>query len=170
MHDILSTAKTTSQFKLGDYRLNRFVLSPDQWRGCSLAIPLNWKVVPFTASNVAAIPDDSAGVYSFVVKPGIANHPECSYLLYVGKVESQDFRSRYRQYLGEKATGVQSRRPHVTDMLLKWDGFLSFCYAPIAATAVIESVEDALLAAYLPPANKDFPASVSHAIRRVFAL
>lgn len=170
MHDIFPTAKPGTQFKLVDYRLSRFVLSPDQWRSYSLTLPLNWTVVPFTAPNVAKVPDDCAGVYSFVVKPGIANHPECSYLLYVGKVESQDFRARYRQYIGEKSKGSGSRRPHVTDMLLKWDGFLSFCYAPIATKASIESVEDALLAAYLPPANKDFPASISHAHRRVFAL
>ena len=169
MHDILATAKPATQFKLTDYRMSRFVLSPDQWRGCTLPVVLHWTVVPFTAANAAAIPDNCAGVYSFVAKPGIANHPECSYLLYVGKVESQNFRARYRQYLGEQAKGAQSRRPHVTDMLLKWDGFLSFCYAPIAAPDIIERVEDALLAAYLPPANKDFPASISHAHRRVFA-
>lgn len=169
MHDILATAKPAAQFKLIDYRLSRFVLSPDQWRGCQLPVPLNWTVVPFTTTNAGTVPDNCAGVYSFVVKPGIANHPECAYLLYVGMVETQDFRARYRQYLREKAKGSHSRRPHVTDMLLKWDGFLSFCYAPIVATHVIESVENALLAAYLPPANRDFPASISHAHRRVFA-
>lgn len=168
MHDIFATPLAAHQFRLSDFRLTRFILSPDQWRGCALPVALTWHTVQFSQTNVSAIPDDRVGVYSFVVKPGIANHPECAYLLYVGMVESQDFRERYKQYLHEKAQGAKSRRPHVTDMLLKWEGFLSFCYAPIASTTAIKGVEDALLAAYLPPSNKDFPASISRAHRQVF--
>jgi hypothetical protein len=169
MHDIFPATKSSIGFNLGDYRLNRVVLSPTQWRNFNQSILLNWTVVPFTPTNTSTIPDDCSGVYSFIVKPGIANHPGCSYLLYIGKVEKQNFRARYRQYLREKAEGINSRRPHITDMLLKWDGFLSFCYAPVASETSIENIENELLAAYLPPANKDFPASISHSLRRVFA-
>jgi hypothetical protein len=109
------------------------------------------------------------GVYTFLVQPGIANHPCCSYLLYVGETKNQDFRRRYQQYLREKQAGDESVRPHVTDMLQKWDGFLWFYYATIARADLIEDVENALLTAYLPPTNKEFPAKVGRALRRLFA-
>ena len=50
-------------------------------------------------------------------------------------------------------------------MLEKWDGFLWFCFARIAQADLIEDVEDALLTAYLPPTNKEFPAKVSRALK-----
>jgi hypothetical protein len=104
-----------------------------------------------------------------VVKPGIAHHPGCSYLLYVGKAEDQMLRTRFGQYFTEKSKGAQSRRPHVTEMLLKWDGFLWFYYAPIAKKGRIKHVEEQLLAAYLPPSNRTFPSKIRHSIATLFA-
>ena len=42
-------------------------------------------------------------------------------------------------------------------MLTKWNGYLSFCYAPISDESKIVETEDALIAAYLPPANVEMP-------------
>ena len=165
--DIFS--KPPSTYKLSDFRLTRMVLSPKHWQACKLPVKLAWHRVKFAYGNAVHVPENERGVYTFVVKPGIASHPSCSYLLYVGKVENQMFRSRFRQYLAEKAKGAKSRRPHVTEMLLKWDGFLWFYYAAISKKNKIKTVENRLLAAYLPPSNRVFPSTVRHAVATLLA-
>jgi len=167
MYDIVPHARGRKRRALADFHVKRMVLSPYQWAACSLPVDLSWKAVKFTRRNTTTIPE-AKGVYTFIVQPGIANHPCCSYLLYVGETESQTFRRRYRQYLRERRAGDQSRRPHVTDMLEKWDGFLWFCFATIEKHSLIGDVENALLTAYLPPSNKTFPAKVGHALRKLF--
>ncbi len=167
MDDIFSKPRTS--YQLNDYRLWRMVLSPTQWRSCNVPVKLAWRAVKFDRENVTRIPYDARGVYTFVVKPGIARHPSCSYLMYVGKAENQVLRKRYRQYLTEKAKGERSRRPHVTEMLLKWEGFLWFYYAEIRNKTKIKGVEDQLLAAYLPPSNRTFPSRIRGRVARLFA-
>lgn len=115
------------------------------------------------------VPNNAKGVYTFVVKPGIANHPSCAYMMYVGKTEKQMLRDRFSQYFSEKDKGETSRRPHVTEMLLKWDNFLWFYYAKISDATKIKQVEEELLAAYLPPSNRTFPSKVRHAVAKLFA-
>ena len=100
------------------------VLAPKHWQACKLPVKLSWRGVKFDKSNLNNVPKNAKGVYSFVVKPEIANHPNCAYLLYVGKAQEQALRDRFAQYFDEKAKGDDSRRPHITEMLLKWDGFL----------------------------------------------
>jgi hypothetical protein len=168
MYDIVSHARGRRRLGLADFHLKRMVLSPFQWNACRLPLNLNWTAVKFNRRNRRHIPTNSSGVYTFLVQPGIANHPCCSYLLYVGETETQNFRTRYGQYLRDKRAGDASLRPHVTEMLQKWDGFLWFCYAEINTPNLIEDLENALLTAYLPPTNKDFPAKVSRAMRRIF--
>lgn len=169
MNDIFTTAHDPAAYRLGDYHLKHMVLSPLHWRRFVAPVKVGWQAVPFGQASLSAVPEDQRGVYSFVVKPGIADHPECAYLLYVGMVKDQFFRDRFRQYLRERDAGDRSRRIHVTQMLLKWDGFLWFCYAPIEDEDNIVPAEDALLAAYLPPCNKDFPANVRSELKRLFA-
>lgn len=168
MYDIVSHLRSRSKTNLAEFHVKRMVLSPLQWSACRLPLDLQWKAVKFTQKNVNQIPATCCGVYTFLVQPGIANHPCCSYLLYVGKTEGQNFRKRYTQYLRDRRAGDESRRPHITDMLKKWDGYLWFYYARIDEREVIGDVENALLTAYLPPSNKDFPAKVSMQIRRLF--
>ena len=167
MDDIFS--KPSSAFRLSDFRLSRMVLSPTQWQSCKIPIKLSWRAVKFRRVNATRIPGNARGVYTFVVKPGVAEHPSCSYLMYVGKAEDQVLRDRFRQYFMEKARGEESRRPHVTDMLLKWDGFLWFYYAEISNKTEIKGVEEQLLAAYLPPSNRTFPGTIRRAVARLFA-
>jgi hypothetical protein len=164
MYDIVPHARGRRTRGLGDFHVKRMILSPFQWAACRLPLDLIWEAVKFTHRNMRMIPT-TRGVYTFLVQPGIANHPCCSYLLYVGETENQNFRRRYQQYLREKRAGDESRRPHVTDMLEKWDGFLWFCFARIDQADLIKHVEDALLTAYLPPTNKEFPARVSRALK-----
>ncbi|SRR6266581_2940228 len=164
MYDIVPHARGRRRRDLGDFHVKRMVLSPFQWAACRLPVDLTWKAAKFSRSNMRTIPT-TRGVYTFLVQPGIANHPCCSYLLYVGKTENQNFRRRYQQYLREKQAGDESGRPHVTDMLEKWDGFLWFCFASIEQANLIEDVEKTLLTAYLPPTNKEFPAKVGRALK-----
>lgn len=144
------------------------ILSPGQWCACNLPLSLQWETIRFAKENVGKVPEDRKGVYTFVIQPGIANHPAISYLLYVGKVEKQGFRNRFRQYLGERIAGEKARRVHVTEMLDKWEGYRWFCFAAVDDEGQIEAVEDALLAAYLPPVNKDFPGTISRSIKKLF--
>jgi hypothetical protein len=166
MDDIFFAKKP---YELKDYRLTRMVLSPDQWRSCKLPLELSWRRIKFSRANAHRIPKNARGVYTFVVRPEVANHPSCSYLLYVGKADEQGLRSRFRQYVTERNQGEESRRPHITEMLLKWDGFLWFYYASITKRTKIKAVEDELLAAYLPPANKAFPSKIRRAVAKLFA-
>lgn len=167
MDDIFS--KPPSTYELKDYRLWRMVLSPTQWQSCKVPVKLAWRAVKFHRGNTNRVPNDARGVYTFVVKPGIADHPSCSYLMYVGKAQKQMLRDRFCQYFVEKAKGEKSRRPHVTEMLWKWEGFLWFYYAEISNTTKIKGVEDELLAAYLPPSNRTLPSRVRRAVAKLFA-
>ena len=167
MYDIMPHGRPARRRALAEFHVKRMVLSPYQWAACQLALDLDWEAVKFTPRNMRRVPK-TRGVYTFLVQPGIANHPSCSYLLYLGETQDQDFRKRYQQYLREKRNSDKSARPHVADMLQKWDGFLWFCYARIDQDNIIEDIENTLLTAYLPPTNKDFPANVSRALRRLF--
>jgi hypothetical protein len=167
MDDIFT--KPASTYQLSDYRMWRMVLSPTRWQSCALSVPLQWQPVKFDQANTNQVPDNAKGVYTFVVKPEIANHPSCSYLLYVGKAEKQSLQARFLQYFKHKAKGEQSRWVHITEMLMKWDGFLWFYFAEISDVTKVVETEDELLAAYLPPANRKFPAKIRHAVARLFS-
>ena len=146
---------------LKDYKVPSMILSPTQWEAYQIDIELSWNPVRFDAMHLNSIPADQKGVYSFIVQPSIAQHPLCAYLLYVGKVEKQVFRERYKQYLKEQQKDYRNaRRVHVTRMLQKWKNHLWFCYAPVDDDQLIGQIEDALLAAYLPSHNREFPASI----------
>jgi len=152
-------------YTIRDFKMERMILSPVHWGSFVSPVPLDWEIILFSEDSVNAVPNNTRGVYSFVLQPGIANHPHCSYLLYVGKAKDQVFRARYRQYLQEKEKGIDSRRVHISRMLQKWDGYLWFCYASVDNQDHINEIEDALLAAYLPSHNRMFPSQVRYALK-----
>ena len=139
-------------------------LSPRHWKAYTNLAALDWEYVLFTASHKSKVPDEYGGVYTFVVQPGIANHPICSYLFYVGKAERQSFRERYSQYLHYKRN-LRTKWYHITRMLNYWDGHLWFCYARIDDVTLITPVEQSLQDAYVPPFNKEFRGEVGPAVR-----
>lgn len=168
MHDLaFAPGRIVARHELDPYHIKRMVLSPKQWADCSLPVSLRWEFKKFTEDNSKHIPNDCGGIYTFVVQPNIADHPACSYLMYVGKADNS-LRSRYYKYLEERRLGDASRRPHVEEMLKTWEGYLWFYYAKVDRKDVIHSVEQLLLAAYLPPTNKEFPAEVRRALQRLF--
>lgn len=141
-----------------------FALSRDHWEELDLPVDLEWTIERFDVAARSRIPNDHRGVYTFVVRPGIANHPACSYLFYVGMAERQSLRVRFNQYLRDKRD-TNTRRYHIRDLLNRWDGYIWFCFAKIDNFALISAVEQQLLSAYLPPFNRDFRGNVRPAIR-----
>jgi hypothetical protein len=158
-------------FGLKDYRVERMVLSPSHWNKFKLKHVFCWQSTRFDPANAGKIPANKMGVYSFVVRPEIAAHPHCAYLMYVGKAENQSLRKRFKNYFRElKDT---SRRVHVSKMLRLWQQHLWFCYAPVANVKNIDAVEDALINAYQNISYFGWSAVLvaksSNAARRFFA-
>jgi hypothetical protein len=157
IHDFQLQASELREFQ------RTFIISPIQWAGYVPVVVTDWNLVHFEAGKVDDVPNGACGVYTFLVQPRIANHDHCSYLLYVGRTTEQDFRERFRQYLGEKAS-KKPRRPHITDMLNRWDGYLWFCYAQIQNPNDTKQTEKRLQVAFIPPFNREFPADIRAAV------
>lgn len=162
--DFIATQRTVKDVKY--YHVPRFILCPMHWTGYPGITALTWNRVKFTESNASLIPNDKTGVYSFVVDADVAQHPACSYLLYIGKVKDQNLRARYRQYL--RASTAWKSRPHIADMVEKWSDHLWFCYAEVSDTTVINQLEEDLITAFLPPENRSWPATITHIMRMIF--
>jgi hypothetical protein len=140
-----------------------FFLWHRQWAAYNLSNPFNWEMHPFQRDQTDKIPSDP-GIYSFVIQPGIANHPHCSYLMYVGKAEEQSLRERFSQYFSEKKN-AEKGRPKIVKMLNQYQDYLHFCCSVITETERIEEIEDALLNAFIPPCNDQYPAEISRVMK-----
>jgi len=162
--DFVSISKDAGSIK--DYKIERFILYPVHWQNYPNTIPLTWERLQFTQANAKSVPDDQAGVYSFVAVPGIGQHPSCNYLLYIGMTEKQTFRDRYSQYLREE--NKRKPRMHILKMLKNFSDHLWFYYAPIAEKNLIRQIEDELITALLPPYNYEYPASIKTVMELVF--
>jgi hypothetical protein len=143
-----------------------FRLSKDHWNELTLPLVLDWTVEKFETISKASIPDNKRGVYSFVIEPGIANHPRCSYLVYVGMVEKdgRSFKKRFNEYLNDQK-GLKTRRLNIHDLLSRWEGHIWFCYAPVADSTLIATIEEALIDAFIPPFNKRFTGKIQGAMK-----
>lgn len=156
MHDIL-TDSHAQEFR--NYEVKFMILNPNLWGKYPNRIPLQWHKIKFSPSELSNVPNDSCGIYSFVIIPDIAGHIACAYLLYIGKTE-RNFRTRYREYLDDQDWNKKTNRVHIREMLNKWKDHLWFCYAPISQTSLIKQLEKDLINSYLPPYCKDYPAEV----------
>lgn len=128
-----------------------FVLWPQKWEAYNLRYPFNWEIHPFQREQINNIPNEP-GIYSFVIQPGIASHPHCSYLMYIGQTE-RALRVRFRDYLYEKQNPKGRRK--ILRLLNKYQGYLYFCCSTIAKTEQIIEIEKALRIAFQPPCNSD---------------
>jgi hypothetical protein len=156
--------------KLGDFHLKRMFLYPKFWGEFTLpkGVNLNWHTIKFGEDSNDDNFRNNCGIYSFVVQPEIANHPHASYLLYIGKT-TRPIRDRYLEYKRDlKKEAEETQRPHVTVMLQKWNAHLMFSYAPLMAVKptqkekeLINKTEMALIKAYLPAVNKNFPGEIA---------
>lgn len=129
-----------------------FTLWPKAWAKYPLRRKLSWSRRELSTANKRHIPK-AAGIYTLLIQPGIAGHPSCSYLMYVGK--TKDLRDRFYDY----CTTEKRVRPKIVRLLHKWHGHIRFCYIRIPPRD-LSKVEDALIAAFIPPANSDYPATI----------
>jgi hypothetical protein len=147
----------------GKYHVKRVILSPTRWKRYNNKTPLNWSVVKYEKHQKQKVPNDKGGVYTFVVTPNVGNHPYCSFIMYVGKTEKQTLQQRFMQYFQEEKR-PKGGRPHVKSMLKKWQGYVWFCFAPIDDEGRIESVENDLISAFVPPVNRVYKGLLKEAI------
>lgn len=129
-----------------------FVLWPELWQKYtkSHGFSFDWEENQFLASEVGNIPS-APGLYTFVIQPHIANHPSCSYLMYLGKTK-RTLRKRFREYFREKRR--ESGRPLIVKLLNKYPDNLCFCYTIVENSSLLTEMEKALLDAFLPPCNR----------------
>ena len=135
-------------------------LWPQQWAAYNLPDSLNWEIYPFQRDQIENIPSQP-GVYSFVIQPGIASHPVCSYLMYIGQTE-RTLQDRFKEYFYEQNN--LAGRPKILDLLNLYEGYLHFCCSTIKKKERITEIEKALINAFLPPCNDQFPAETSRVI------
>lgn len=148
---------------LRKYNVGNIVLSPNRWATFKYESELEWIRVKFEQEKIEEIPDDKYGVYSFIVEPGIANHPYCSYLLYIGKAENQSLRKRIAQYFYEP-NDPKGRAP-IQDMITDWLSHLYICFAVIEEVNKIDALENTLIEAFVPPMNQRFRGELGRAVR-----
>ncbi len=131
-----------------------FRLWPRQWRRYSGRDTLDWHLLRLDRSERGSVPDEP-GIYTLLVQPLVAEHPANSYLVYVGKTVSLNV--RFGKYLTteRRVTG----RPRVFRMLNQYSNYVWFCFTRIPR-AQLRNVEDRLIAAFLPPINRQVPAEL----------
>jgi excinuclease UvrABC nuclease subunit len=144
------------QDNVSSHRLS-FILMPKLWQ--EYRVSHNWVMHPCNQAQKSLIPD-IPGIYTLLVQPGIASHPSCSYLMYVGKATS--LKRRFGEYFSERkrATG----RPNIIFLFNKFENNLWFCYTTINKDQ-LSSVENALIDAYMPPLNDQIQAKAKKGIR-----
>lgn len=145
-----------------ELHVRKFVLFPRYWQGYGYADKLDWDAVPFEESSKGSVPDE-AGVYAFVVRPGVAPNLEGSYLQYVG--ETNDLRRRFGEYLGEAAGARKaSTRMRLYRIFDRYDGYVHFTFA-LTEPSRRKEAEEELLRALWPPCNSRLPAEIAPAVR-----
>ena len=133
-----------------------FSLWPQQWKRYNLHYLFNWEIHPFNKDQIRCIPREP-GIYSFMIQPGVASHPHCSYIMYIGRT-CYTLHSRFRRYLREQ--NDPAGRSKVVRFLNKYRGYIYFSCSIISETEQIEKIENELISAFLPPCNSQFPAEI----------
>lgn len=90
------------------------------------------------------------GIYTLLVMPGIATHPACSYLMYIG--QTTDLRRRFYNYLVTEKK--HRKRPKVYRLLSIYEDFIWFCFTEVDADR-LDEYENALMNAFIPPINDE---------------
>lgn len=131
--------------KAGKYE---FRLYPQLWGSTELAgyyAGRNWDTVNFT-SPPPPLPT-SSGIYMFVVGPYCGGLKDHSYIFYVGK--TVNIKTRYAEYLIEKAGGGSNPRKAIMLFLNDFDGYIHFHYTLVPRDEL--EVAEALLKDNLTP-------------------
>lgn len=136
---------------------HRLLLWPRRWREYSELQTLKWEIFTFDEKFRDSVPAEP-GVYAFLIQPRIACNLNVSYLTYVGKTE-RSLRTRFMEYTREAVNDIG--RTHIIDMVKMYrEGYLYFACAVVESGKMCRRVEDELVGAFIPPANKRLPANV----------
>jgi hypothetical protein len=157
--------------KLSDFHLKRMILYPKFWNEFALpdGVNLTWRTLRFGEDSDEPNFVNQCGIYTFIVQPGIAGHPNASFLIYVGKT-TRSLRTRYQEYKRDlKKSPEKSKRPYVVAALRKWQNHLFFSYAPLMQAPstlkddklLITRTENALIKGFLPCVNKEFTGEIA---------
>ncbi len=122
-----------------------FTLWPQRW--ATYSEMHEWKLSKLIASERDKIPIGS-GIYTLLTIPEIANHPACSYLMYVGQTVS--LRRRFGEYLNQEQR--ESGRPKIFRFLKMYSKQVWFCFT-LVDPSLLDATEEGLKNAYIPPLN-----------------
>ncbi len=151
-----------------------FELNIDKWSTISpdvkTTVSSGWQNIKFLNDagtdlnkDIACVPDDCGGVYSFVVRPDVIPGLH-RYILYIGRVQrKKDFslRKRCRNYL-------KDTRPLIAQMRELWGKELYFFYLPLGDDELIKKTEAELLRVIIPPCNSQIPYHYSNVEQPLF--
>jgi excinuclease UvrABC nuclease subunit len=129
-------------------------LWPRQWLAYPNRFTCTWNQSQLIPANQVSIPP-SPGVYTLVIRSGVAGHPFGNYLMYVGKTKS--LQRRFGEYLTSERR--EDGRPKILRLLNRYDPHIWFIYTTTNLND-ITTLEDDLTEAFLPPYNDRFPASI----------
>jgi hypothetical protein len=134
---------------------------PDKWQKFIIiqdSFPCKWKIIKLAEEckddlDLNKVP----GIYTLLVQPGIASHPSCSYLMYVG--QTHNLHLRFLNYL--KYEKRIRKRPNIFRLLNIYDDHIWFCFTKVAPDE-LDKYENGLMNAYIPPVNdvNRFPAEM----------
>ena len=133
-----------------------FTLWPVRWT--TYTEMHEWRLSRLANSESGNIPN-VPGIYTLLAMPGIANHPGCSYLMYVGKTNL--LRRRFGEYLNKERR--KTGRPKMFRFLNKYSDQVWFCFTTVDA-ASLENVENGLKDAFIPPLNDAYSGQLSKVV------
>ncbi len=137
-----------------------FRLWPKQWATYEKAH--EWKLTKLTKADRDQIPRGS-GVYTLITVPDVANHPACSYVMYVGQTVS--LWRRFGEYLNKERRS--DGRPKVFRYLNMYSDHVWFSYT-VVDDMMLDKVEDGLRSAYIPPLNDEFKGELNAVVGGAF--
>lgn len=156
----MSTRLVDLVSKVDELKANKetFVLWKTQWK--TYQDEHNWVHTRLLRSRATEVPT-GPGIYTLILEPGIAGHPSCSYLMYVGKAK-KSLRERFTDYLtGERDP---EGRPRVAYFLRKYSHYVWFCFTEVPLSD-IDRVEEKLISAYIPPLNRTYVGELGRIMR-----
>ncbi len=143
-----------------------FILWPKLWHNFNLKNKkkFKWQIFPFHKNYINKIPT-SAGLYTFVIKPNIANHAS-GYVMYVGKTIKQTLQKRFQQYFYEMQN-IKKRSKLIILLNSYNEKNLFFNCVDFKNKSKISKMEEDLFNAFLPPCNSDITGEVGKIYRGV---
>ena len=131
-----------------------FTLMPEAWQEFIInqdLFPCIWKIIKLNEEGKNNLDlNNESGIYTLIVQPGIALHPACSYLMYVG--QTHNLRHRFLNYLRtEKKKRI---RPNIYRLLNIYDNHIWFCFTKVDSDK-LDEYENVIMNAYIPPINDE---------------